>query len=187
MINKIKKKLFKKRVSNKIVEEVEVTEKPYLYQMIDLGMKVGEGCEIFPNVNFGSEPYLIKIGNNVRITNGVTFMNHDGGVWTLRRMGLLENADIFGKIEVGDNTHIGMNAFICPGVKIGKNCIIGVGSVVTKDIPDNSVAAGVPARVIKSIDDYYEKHKETCDFTKHMGYDEKREYLYNKYNLWEDK
>lgn len=175
--------LFKKK--NKTCETPIVVEKSKLEVLMDLGMKIGEGCEIFPNVDFGSEPYLIKIGNNVRITDGVIFRNHDGGIWTLRRMGLLENADIFGQIEIGDNTHIGMNSFICPGVKIGKNCIIGVGSVVTKNIPDNSVAAGVPARVIETVEEYYNKHKNNCDFTKHMSYYEKRDYLYKKYDLTE--
>lgn len=80
----------------------------------ELGAHVGEGCEIFDGTKFGSEPYLITIGNNVRITEGVTFLNHDGGVWTLRKMGLLEDADIFGQIKVGNNVHIGMNATICP-------------------------------------------------------------------------
>ena len=177
MLSKLKNR---KNSSNNTVTEVYKTK---LELLIEDGMKVGEGCEIFPNVDFGSEPYLITIGNNVRITDGVVFRNHDWGVWKLRKMKLLENADIFGKIEIGDNTHIGMNTFICPGVKIGKNCIIGVGSVVTKDIPDNSVAAGVPAKVIKTIDEYHNKHKHTCDFTKHMNYNEKKDYLYKKYDL----
>ena len=148
------------------------------------GGKIGENCEIYPNVEFGSEPYLITIGNNVRITNGVKFVTHDGGVWTLRKMKLLENADIFGCISVGNNTHIGWNAIIMPNVKIGNNCIIGCGAVVTQDIPDNSIAVGVPARVIKTINEYYEKNKDLCDFTKNMSPVQKKEYLLKKYNLY---
>lgn len=109
---------------------------------------IGAGCSVERDVIFGSESYLITIGNNVRITFGVKFATHDGGMWTLRKSGRLENADLFGRIVVGDNTNIGWNAIILPGVTIGKNCVIGAGAVVSKDIPDNLVAAGVPARVI---------------------------------------
>ncbi len=148
-----------------------------------MGLKIGNDYEIHENVNFGSEPYLITIGDNVRITSGVEFTTHDGGIWVLRNMHLLDDADIFGKITIGNNVHIGKNSIIMPGVDIGDNCIIGCGSIVTKNIPSNSVAAGVPAKVIKTIEQYYEKHKSDCDFTKHMSYREKKEYLYKKYNL----
>lgn len=126
---------------------------------------MGKNCEIYPDVEFGSEPYLIKIGDNVRITNGVRFVTHDGGVWVLRNMGL-NNIDIFGRITIGNNVHIGWNAIIMPNVKIGNNCIIGAGAVVTRDIPDNSVAVGVPAHVVESIEEYKSKALEKCDFTK---------------------
>lgn len=49
------------------------------------GLRIGNGCEIYRSVNFGSEPYLISIGNDVRITSGVKFCTHDGGIWTLRK------------------------------------------------------------------------------------------------------
>lgn len=144
---------------------------------------IGDGCEIYKNVGFGSEPYLIKIGNKVRITEGVRFITHDGGMWVLRNNGTLKDADKFGRIVIGNNVHVGLNAVIMPGVTIGDNVIIGVGSIVTKDIPSNSVAVGVPAKVIRTIDGYYEKHKNDVDFTKEMSTVEKRAYLYKKYNL----
>ena len=148
-----------------------------------LGVRVGKGCEIYPNVSWGSEPYLIQLGDEVRVTDGVKFVTHDGGMWVLRNLSLLENSDSFGRIVVGNNVHIGWNVIIMPNVNIGDNCVIGCGAIVTKDIPSNSVAVGVPARVIESIDEYYLKHKDTCDFTKRMTPPEKKEYLYDKYNL----
>ena len=57
------------------------------------------------------------------------------------------------EIEIGDDSWIGANAVIMPNVKIGKMCIIGAGAVVTKDVPDYSVVVGVPAKIIKKIDD----------------------------------
>jgi len=145
------------------------------------GINIGENCEIYSNVSFGSEPYLISIGDNVRITSGCKFITHDGGVWVLRNLKLLDNADLFGKITIGNNVHIGLNTIIMPNVTIGNNCIIGCGAIVTKDIPDNSIAVGVPARVIETIDEYYKKNKERCDFTKNMNQKEKKEYIINKY------
>ena len=68
---------------------------------------------------------------------------------------------------MGDNVYIGVHTVILPGVKIGNNVIIGAGSVVTKDIPDNSVAAGTPARVIKSSQEYLEKAKQE---SLHLGH-----------------
>lgn len=138
------------------------------------GVTIGRGCDICKKVSFGSEPYLITIGDNVRLTDGVKFITHDGGIWVLRNTEQLTEADIFGTIEIGNNVHIGMNTIIMPDVSIGNNVIIGCGAVVTKDIPDNSVAVGVPARVIESIDEYYLKNKDKCDMTKKFSFENKK-------------
>lgn len=147
------------------------------------GLRYGENFDVATNVNFGSEPYLISIGNNVRISMNTQLITHDGGIWTLRKMGLLEDADCFGKIEIGDNVNIGMNVIILPGVKIGNNCVIGAGAVVTKSVPNNTIVAGIPAKQIETIEEYYEKKKNVCDYTKHMNPKEKKKYLYTKYNI----
>lgn len=171
-----------KNIISKIIYRLASQDKK-IEMLRKKGVIIGEGCEIYPNVSWGSEPYLIEIGNNVRITMGCKFVTHDGGVWTLRKMGKLENADLFGRIKIGNNVHIGLDTIIMPGVTIGNNCIIGCGAVVTKDIPENSVAVGVPARVIKSIEEYYEKAKQKCDYVKDLNSIEKKEYLLKKYNL----
>ncbi|MFR1295915.1 MAG: hypothetical protein ACLSBH_11080 [Coprobacillus cateniformis] len=81
-------------------------------------MKIGEECEIYKDVVFGSEPYLIEIGDHVRITNGCKFITHDGGVWVIRQLMDDNEIDLFGKIIVGNNVHIGMNCIIMPNVKL---------------------------------------------------------------------
>ena len=146
-------------------------------------MRVGKNVKIYGRVSFGSEPYLIEIGDNTRIAEDVRFFTHDGGVHVLRNMGLLENADIFGPIKIGKNVHIGTEAMIFPNVTIGDNVVVGIRAVVTKNVPDNCVVAGMPARIIETIEEYYEKHKDTCDFTKHLSAEEKKEYLLKKYGL----
>jgi acetyltransferase-like isoleucine patch superfamily enzyme len=122
-----------------------------------LGVKVGQDCRIYgrPEEVFGSEPYLCRLGNHVSITSGVRFVSHDGGVWVFRQE--YPDLDVFGRITVGNNVFIGLNAIILPGVTIGDNVVIGAGSVITRDIPANCVAAGVPARVITSLDKYRQK------------------------------
>lgn len=151
------------------------------------GVKVGDNCEIFSTASYGSEPYLISIGNHVRINKNVEFVTHDGGAWVFRSDYYIpqfenrENVTIFGKIVVGNNVHIGTNATIMPGVTIGNNVIIGCNAVVTKDVPDNSVYAGIPARHIETIHEYERKHMNDFEFTLSMSFEEKREYLVNKY------
>lgn len=126
---------------------------------------------------------MVEIGNHVRINSNVTFITHDGGVWVLRKMdSSLSDVDLFGKITVGDNVQISNNAMIMPGVTIGDNCIIGAGAIVTKDIPENSVAVGIPARVIETIDEYLEKNREKLHHTKNMSLSEKKMYIKKVFN-----
>jgi len=86
-----------------------------------------------------------------------------------------------GDIEVGNNVFIGLGAIILPGVTIGDNVIIGAGSVVTQNIPSNSVAAGTPAKVLKSIDAYELIVKDDLLMTKNLSASEKRAYLENRF------
>ncbi|WP_104384588.1 DapH/DapD/GlmU-related protein [Sphingobacterium sp. HMA12] len=138
-----------------------------------LGVKIGKGCSIKTR-NFGMEPYLIEIGNNVQVTNGVSFYNH-GGAWVLRDK--YPDFDFFGKIKIGNNVYIGNYVLIMPGVTIGDNVIIGAGSIVTKSIPADSVAVGVPARVVSSLTEYEKRVIPFNVNTKSMTNDEKRAFL----------
>lgn len=147
------------------------------------GAEIGENCTIYGNVNFGSEPFLIEIGNNVKITSNVNFITHDGGVHVIRNKYLEHDADLFRKIKVGNNVFIGYNVLILPGVTIGDNTILGAGSVVTKDVRSDAVYAGVPAKFICTIEEYYKKNKPYLEYTKKMESDDKKTYLENKYKL----
>ena len=118
------------------------------------GAQIGNNCRIYIDT-FGSEPYLVKIGNHCTITNGVKFITHDGGCWIFREE--IPDLNKFGKIEIEDNCFIGLDSIIMPNVKIGRNSIIGAGAVVTKDVPPESIAIGIPARVIGSTKAFKEK------------------------------
>tara|TARA_R110000751_G_scaffold306753_1_gene426112 strand:- start:2777 stop:3292 length:516 start_codon:yes stop_codon:yes gene_type:complete len=137
------------------------------------GVMIGYNCNI-QRVTFGSEPYLIEIGDHVQITDGVKLFTH-GGAWVLRQK--YPDMDFFGRIVIGNNVYIGNNSLIMPGVSIGNNVLIAAGSVVTKSIPDNVVVGGNPARVITVIEEFEKKMVAINVNTKPMGSVEKKEYL----------
>lgn len=125
-------------------------------------MKIGN------NVNFRypahtivdlTRPELVELGSNLDINDNFSIMTHDFGTYVFRNL-----YDDFipssGKVMIGSNIYFGRNVTILKGVTIGDNCIIGAGSLVTKDIPSNSVACGAPAKVICSLEEYYKKRKE---------------------------
>jgi len=118
------------------------------------GTQIGSNSRILVD-NLGSEPYLIKIGNNCTIAPGVSFVNHDASAGLFRKE--IPNLNVFGKIEIKDNCFIGYGVIILYDVTIGPNSIVGAGSVVTKDVPPNSVVAGVPARVLTTTEEYKKK------------------------------
>ena len=111
-------------------------------------MKIGEDC-LFNTMSFSTEPYLIEIGNHVAIAGGTEIITHDGAIWCFRDE--LPNADIFGKIKLGNNVFIGNNCTILPNTIIGDNCIVGAGSVVRGKFPENSVIIGNPAKVVTKM------------------------------------
>jgi acetyltransferase-like isoleucine patch superfamily enzyme len=147
-----------KRIKNGLLRQYQIRVDPVGYAR-SLGVKIGEGCRFYSMRAgmFSTEPWLISIGNNVHITAECQFITHDGGTLIVRKE--VPDLELTFPISVGDDVYIGIRTLILPGVKIGNRCIIAAGSVVSRDIPDNSIAAGVPARVIKTTDAYLEKAK----------------------------
>lgn len=106
------------------------------------------------------EPKLISFGNNVVVASGVTFVTHDVIDKVLNKMDNNFNYNYYcAPILIGNNVFIGCNVTILPNVKIGNNVIIAAGSIVSKDIPDNSVVGGNPAHVISTFDEYVTSRK----------------------------
>ena len=107
------------------------------------------GCIIDPG-----HCWLINIGDNVTLAPRVHILAHDASMCNT-----LGYAKI-GCVTIGNNVFIGAGSIILPNVNIGNNVVIGAGSIVSKDIPDNSVYAGNPAKLIRSMEEYINKNKE---------------------------
>ena len=114
----------------------------------DYGYNIFCGENVFFNVNcVVLDENKVTIGSNVFIGPGAQLYTASHPLDAMMR----RTHKISKPITIGDDCWIGGNAIICPGVTVGKGCVIGAGSVVTKDIPDHSMAAGNPAKVIKKL------------------------------------
>lgn len=122
------------------------------------GVIIGERTYIHPlsaNIDV-TRPSLIKIGSDCFLNKNITILTHDFVTGVFRQMGLgFLNSS--GKVVIGNNVRFGHNVMILKGVSIGDNCFIGAGSIITHDIPSNSVAVGSPCRVITTIDEFFKK------------------------------
>lgn len=130
---------------------------------------------------FSTEPYLITIGSDCLFSSEVRFLTHDGSLHVFRKE--IPKAFIYKRIVIGSNVFVGFRAIIFPGVEIGDNVIIGAGAVVTKSIPSNSVAVGVPAKVISTIEDYKEKILPQIDLVDGLDSTKRKQYLVEKFKL----
>ena len=133
----------------------------YLNRLRRLGMKIGENTVVFAPGTVSldeTRPWMIEIGDNVQITKGVTVLTH-GYDWSVLKGVYGEILGSAGRVQIGNNVFLGMNATVLKGVHIGDNVIIGAGSVVTHDIPADSVAAGNPCRVIMPLEEYRQKRQ----------------------------
>lgn len=128
------------------------------------GVKIGEGC-VFRSPKTTridiTRPSLVEIGDNVDMNHNFQILTHG---WASRvfRNYYHELIPSSGKVRIGNNIYFGTDVIILKGVTIGDNCVVAAGSVVNKDIPANSVCAGVPAKIICSLDEYFEKRKLAC-------------------------
>lgn len=128
----------------------------------DYGSNIEVGENFFANYNFTVlDVGRVIIGKNAQIAPNVSIYTAGHPVHPQARNSGYEYGI---PISIGDNVWIGGSSVILPGVRIGNNVVIGAGSVVTKDIPDNTIAAGNPCRVIREItekdrDYYYKNHK----------------------------
>lgn len=153
-----------------------------------IGVKTGNNCNYIddPEKIFGSEPWLISIGNHVRLTWGVRIITHRGETWVARELdNRYINSANYAPVVIGNNVFIGMYSIVMPGVKIGNNVIVGAHSVVTHDIPDNLVVCGTPAKKISSIDEYLLKisHKENLEII-HFDSEQKKRAVVEKHPEW---
>lgn len=138
------------------------------------GVIIGKNCDIYTR-NFGSEPYLIKIGDEVCITNNVKILTH-GAAHILYYNGV-KDADFFGKVEIGNKVYIGANSIIMPGVTIEDNVLIAAGSVVTHSIPSGYIVGGNPARKIGTVNDFCQRMIHFNTRTAFWEYKKKKQHL----------
>lgn len=150
-----------RELARRLVYGSKASSETYVEHLRSLGMVIGDNTVIYSPTHCiidATRPWMIEIGRNVSITEGVTILTH-GYDWSVFKGKYGDVLGSAGHVRIGDNVFIDMNSTILKGVEIGDNVIIGAGSVVTKDIRANSVAVGVPCRVIDDIDSYLEKRR----------------------------
>jgi acetyltransferase-like isoleucine patch superfamily enzyme len=139
-------KILRKTFYNKISGFVSIIQRYMVFSGIKqsiyrtLRVKIGKHTYFGPFVSFDPNfPDLIEIGDHVIISPESKFLTHE----------ISHNKLRIGRIKIGNNVIIGFNSIIKCGITIGNNAEIGVGSVVYKDVPENCIAIGNPARIIK--------------------------------------
>lgn len=124
------------------------------------------------NVDFDSLIYskYITIGQKTIISSNVKFLVHDYSIGSaMRALNCNDVKDgklphFIKEIKVGNNSFIGTRAILLPGTEVGDNCIIGAGAVVKGIIPNNSIVAGNPGKIIQTTDEFVKKHLSKTDF-----------------------
>ncbi len=123
-------------------------------QLVEMGLRVGTNfLRMHGTILDPSHCWLITIGNDVTLAPRVHILAHDAS--TCHHLGYAR----IGRVDIGNNVFIGADTVVLPGVSIGDNTVIGANSTVTKSIPANVVAAGNPAKIICTIDEYIARNK----------------------------
>jgi len=129
----------------------QISRMLHTYYLRLAGVKIGNNCMISLRAKFDITRGKIIIGNNCTITYGCILCSHDASA---RHIDINDTGE--GIVLIEDHVHIGVNSVILRNVRIGKNSVIGAGSVVTRDIPSNCVAVGNPCTVIRKISRFEE-------------------------------
>lgn len=135
----------------------------YLDWVRKQGVKIGEGCQVKNPRRIlidVTRPSLLEIGSHVFLHENMSILTHDWTGWCFVPM-YGEFIPSHKRTKIGNNIWFGEGVKVLSGVEIGDNCIIGAYSVVTRSIPANSVAVGVPCKVVCTIEDFYKRRKES--------------------------
>ena len=123
------------------------------------GTKIGKKVYIDKGVFIeGERPYLVTIKDNVEIGPKAIIVTIDSSYNTISQRDI---PILYGEVTIERSAYIGAGAIILPGVTIGESAIVAAGAVVNKDVPSRTIVAGVPARVIKTVDEGLSKFKDT--------------------------
>jgi maltose O-acetyltransferase len=122
------------------------------------GLVVGERVNLLAGFRFDpGQSWLIELGDDVTFAPDVHVIAHDASTYI--GLGYARIA----RVRIGNRVFIGARSTILPGARIGDDCVIGAGSVVTGEIPSGSVAAGNPARVVGTTEDYLARQRSTAE------------------------
>ena len=125
----------------------------YMKRLVKRGLKLGNNVDFEKGVNIDANfPWLIEIGDNVILSPWVYILSHDAACKHVTGMTRI------GKVKIEKDVYIGAKTTILPGCVIGEGSIIGANSLVNKDVPAYSVAAGNPVKVICTLEEYKEKY-----------------------------
>lgn len=166
-MHKIATKSMIEKIKNNILRvlglEKHLSSDYYIKYARSKGVSIGEGTQFFGTKKIDCSP-LVSIGKNCKITDGVRMVHHTGDADLLERCygsDKTPNVSLKGQINIGNNVFVGEQSIILPDTEIGDNCIIGAGSIVSNNIPPESVAAGNPCEVIMSLQEYRRKRVES--------------------------
>lgn len=136
----------------------------FIRKLRNKGIKIGSRTQInlHNTIIDTTRPSLVTIGNDCYFNSGFTLFTHDFVAGVMRNV-YKDFINSSGRVSIGNNVRTGVNVTILKGVTIGDNCFIAANSLVTKSMPSNSIIAGSPAKVICSLDSYYQKRLILCD------------------------
>lgn len=142
----------------KITEKLRSRQTDYssIEYLRSTGVKIGENVDIINSHIERCHSFLVTIGNNVTITNA-TILAHDAS--TKKFLGYSK----VGRVDIGDDVFIGFGAIVLPNTRIGNRVIVGAGTVVARDVPDNVVIVGNPFKILCTFDEYIEKNRRNME------------------------